>query len=625
LKHDINNTQHSGISTSCISKFTHFRNSFVTGKADATVSPNTMHSESINLQRDIRKTDAFKQAENYFSRLNDPAFGKVSTAFDLRVSPDGLSIACTGSILDELKGLPKTRICVLSVAQAAGGWGNPADSQFEVVSRGPNNDKHARWSPDGRMLAFLSDREEKGVFKLYSISINTLGEASVVADIEGSINWFQWKPDGSQILIGMNGKDKPEDDLPDWIPSVKSGPVESTWKRLCIFDMGSKETKMISLSINVWEATWFGENGILAFISQTPEEDSWYVQELVSFDLTSSVAQPMISDERVPEDLAAHRHVLYKSEVQAGFPTCTPSGKSFAILEGVSSDPAPICGNIILGQSGSTKCLEIGMDVTYIEWRDETRLFCLGINGLDTVAGELILTDGGIGKTTFIHIWKSENHCGYIYPSGAFLGESFVVVQEGWTTPPEIAMIENGTVKTLYSFTHSGSEHLMSLLGSQKIVSWQASDGLEIQGLLQTPKHSQKPYPFLLNIHGGPTYSFRNRWPGNSYSAFLVSLGYAILSTNPRGSTGRGQKYAAMVQGDLGGAEAYDHLSACDSMIERGIADSERMGVIGVSHGGYMSNLLVTLDQRFKAAVPIAGMSNWLSMYVHLSQFNGCC
>jgi Dipeptidyl aminopeptidases/acylaminoacyl-peptidases len=82
----------------------------------------------------------------------------------------------------------------------------------------------------------------------------------------------------------------------------------------------------------------------------------------------------------------------------------------------------------------------------------------------------------------------------------------------------------------------------------------------------------------------------------------LVSRGYAVLLPNPRGSSGRGQEFAAAVVGDMGGADTHDYLSGIDAMIERGIADPARIGTMGVSYGGFMSAWLVTQDQRFKAA-----------------------
>jgi dipeptidyl aminopeptidase/acylaminoacyl peptidase len=101
----------------------------------------------------------------------------------------------------------------------------------------------------------------------------------------------------------------------------------------------------------------------------------------------------------------------------------------------------------------------------------------------------------------------------------------------------------------------------------------------------------------------------------NGLVPLLVSRGYAVLMPNPRGSSGRGQDFAQMVVTDMGGADAQDLLAGVDAMVERGIADPERLGVIGGSYGGFMSAWLVTQDQRWAAAVPIAPVTDYYSQH----------
>jgi dipeptidyl aminopeptidase/acylaminoacyl peptidase len=102
---------------------------------------------------------------------------------------------------------------------------------------------------------------------------------------------------------------------------------------------------------------------------------------------------------------------------------------------------------------------------------------------------------------------------------------------------------------------------------------------------------------------------------GYVYTPLLVSRGYAVLHPNPRGSGGRGQEFARQVLGDMGGADTYDYLSGIDALVERGIADPARIGVTGGSYGGFMSAWLITQDQRFAAAVPMAPSTNWYSQH----------
>ena len=99
-------------------------------------------------------------------------------------------------------------------------------------------------------------------------------------------------------------------------------------------------------------------------------------------------------------------------------------------------------------------------------------------------------------------------------------------------------------------------------------------------------------------------------------SSLLVSRGYAVFFPNPRGSTGRGQSFAEMVYGDMGGGEAADLLAGLDALLERGVADPKRLGVMGGSYGGFMTAWLVTQTDRFAAAVAISPVTDWFSQHV---------
>jgi dipeptidyl aminopeptidase/acylaminoacyl peptidase len=96
----------------------------------------------------------------------------------------------------------------------------------------------------------------------------------------------------------------------------------------------------------------------------------------------------------------------------------------------------------------------------------------------------------------------------------------------------------------------------------------------------------------------------------------LLKRGYAVFLPNPRGSTGRGQNFARQVLGDMGGADTQDVLSGLDRLVELGSADPQRLGVIGVSYGGFMSAWLITQDSRFAAAVPVAPVTNQVTEHL---------
>jgi dipeptidyl aminopeptidase/acylaminoacyl peptidase len=118
----------------------------------------------------------------------------------------------------------------------------------------------------------------------------------------------------------------------------------------------------------------------------------------------------------------------------------------------------------------------------------------------------------------------------------------------------------------------------------------------------------------VVNVHGGPVWAYMNRWPRASVHP-LAARGYAVLLPNPRGSAGRGRDFASKVVGDMGGNDARDVLAGIDALVERGIADPERIGVTGGSYGGFMSCWLPTLDTRFAASVAISPVTDWYSQH----------
>jgi dipeptidyl aminopeptidase/acylaminoacyl peptidase len=124
-----------------------------------------------------------------------------------------------------------------------------------------------------------------------------------------------------------------------------------------------------------------------------------------------------------------------------------------------------------------------------------------------------------------------------------------------------------------------------------------------------------KRYPLVVHIHGGPAWLWSDRFMADwhDWAQLLAQRGYAVLLTNPRGSTGRGPAFVDAEVNDLGGGELRDMLTGLDHVLSMGFVDPERLGVGGWSHGGYMTAWTVTQTDRFKCAVMGAGLSNLAS------------
>jgi dipeptidyl aminopeptidase/acylaminoacyl peptidase len=153
---------------------------------------------------------------------------------------------------------------------------------------------------------------------------------------------------------------------------------------------------------------------------------------------------------------------------------------------------------------------------------------------------------------------------------------------------------------------------------ASEVISWKSSDGMAIEGVLTYPTGYQKgtKVPLLVIIHGGPTGVFMRTFIGAASPypvAAFASRGYAVLRCNVRGSSGYGKTFRYANLGDWGGGDYRDIMSGVDHLVSIGVADPERLGVMGWSYGGYMTSWIVTQTKRFKAASCGAGVSNLMS------------
>lgn len=159
------------------------------------------------------------------------------------------------------------------------------------------------------------------------------------------------------------------------------------------------------------------------------------------------------------------------------------------------------------------------------------------------------------------------------------------------------------------------------LLSTKEIVNWQTGDGLEIEGVLSKP-HDYDPgkkYPLLVVIHGGPTWAsfpFHNMNKLYPIEQF-IEKGFVVLEPNYRGSSGYGNSFATANYRMLGVGDYEDVISGVDMLIVKGVADGERVGVMGWSQGGYISAFCTAYSNRFKGVSVGAGISNWITYYVN--------
>jgi len=555
------------------------------------------------LKKDLRDTPLYREAEELYLQFRQPGTGQISDAADIHVAPDGEHAVFAGAIMDRLEGGPATRICRVHV---------PSGST-QVLTFGPNEDRLPKYSPDGRTVAFLSDRKKTGDFQLFLLDPHS-GRSRSTPRVEGWVEYLQWSPDGRRVLLGVAGhgadvsggqgaiaSQKESDTALSWMPTLDSGDEEFRWRRLWIYDIQSNETRMVSnLEVNVWEAVWLGNSSIAAIVSPGPSEGLWYTARLCRISIeTGATAE------------------IYAPRDQIGWPAASPSGHQLAVVEAICSDRLILAGDLLLADSRSWTFRPVdthGVDVTYAEWRSEELLLLAGHRGFETVVGVYNRTTAAFTET-----WSSvelSSSPRYMAVSGFNSQGDCLLVAEGFAKAPEIGAIRESNYATVRSFDIGYSQCAKAIKAIER-VQWSAPDGLEIQGWLLLPRKGG-PYPLIMNIHGGPVSHWRPMWLGRRLAPvlMLIERGYAIFLPNPRGSSGRGQAFARRVLGDMGGADTYDYLSGIDHLVEVGIADPRRLGVTGGSYGGFITSWLVTQDDRFAAAVSVAPVTNHVTEHL---------
>ncbi|MNI32699.1 Prolyl tripeptidyl peptidase precursor [compost metagenome] len=195
-------------------------------------------------------------------------------------------------------------------------------------------------------------------------------------------------------------------------------------------------------------------------------------------------------------------------------------------------------------------------------------------------------------------------------------GRYLIAASSDPSNPGDLYRIDTHTNEEL-RLTKSNDELLQQLDISLPEPFWlDTSDGWNVQGWIMKPigMEEGKKYPMILQIHGGPHALY-----ANSYShefQMLTSQGCVVLYTNPRGSFGYGQSFAKACRGDFGGRDYQDLMDAVDHVLGTcDFVDETRLGVMGGSYGGFMTNWIVGQTNRFRAAVTDRSISNWLSFY----------
>ncbi len=474
------------------------------------------------------------------------------------------------------------------------------------LTEGECSDRAPTWSPDGSRLAFVSDRIKRGHFLPYVMPSGG-GEPRQVGALQGSAESVSWSTDGRRLLIGAAdaGSYSHEasavaivgaGDEPDPIVYRRG----RAYRRLFLVDVETGDAAEVGPpGLCVWESDWDGDATVVATVSEDPMANGWYGARIVRLDLEARTATTLHQPEWPVEGLAL-----------------SPDGRRAAIVEGYSSDPGLLSGSVIIVDMRAGGATDPWPDVENagaVEWSGDDSLVYGGYESVGTACGRLWL-DGRHEVA-----WSGDAYIGDEIgkPVAWEVNGDLLTTHQAHGVPPELARLDpaTGQWQPLTRFNDALAEGMV--FPDIRMRRWTAPDGLEIHGLLLTPRGVDGPLPMIVGVHGGPTWAWSFYFSDSEPNAVLLAdAGYAVLLPNPRGSVGRGHAFARGVMLNSGTADLDDVMAGVDLCIAERVADPDRVGISGLSYGGYMAGWAITQTDRFAASVALSVIGDYVTFHL---------
>jgi dipeptidyl aminopeptidase/acylaminoacyl peptidase len=522
---------------------------------------------------------------------------KIESVGDVQISPSDGSVAyVVGNAFTKGEG-SKSPSAVSNIRLLRSGSDTPID-----LTSGTDSNSGPRWSPDGSLLAFVSDRVKAGQRQIYVLSTDG-GEARRLTDVTGSIpsprslDPMKWMPDGYAFTFQMID---PADDKEKEAKEAGKDAIEyeavPRFTRIWRVGLDGGEPEQISPDgMQIWEYAISSDGKrIAAVISDVPYEWDWYKCKLAVFEIDGS-------------DVT----ILADTPRQIAKPSWTPDGTGVTYITSHWSDRGSDAGEVMLVPSGGGNPISLTPDASVsfdrVHWMGDVPIATANIGGGSGIA--ILDLSGGVPGWA----WESEAwlKAFSVNPNGQI---SAAITDYESLTSIFTGAFEDGTAALSAAVTPP----LDFEPGTMRPISFPAHDGQTVSGFLVLPPgHTgDKPLPTVTLIHGGPVSAVRGGiHDGRQWPFILAAAGMAVYLPNYRGSTGRGLEWAEASIGDMGGADFGDMMAGLDYLIGEGISDPDRLGITGWSYGGFISAWAVSQTTRFAAAVMGAGISDWRSFH----------
>jgi len=529
---------------------------------------------------------------------------------DPQISPDGTRVLFTYSTVDMEGNKCDSHVWLMTL-------GEKAPRQFTSSSA---SESTPRWSPGGRQVLFLSNRlaegekpdeKKKKKPQVWVIPADG-GEAKQLTSVEEGAQRPSWSPDGRRILFFskvFKGEKATDESDVKIIRRMKyrfdgQGFFEGKWMHLFMVPTkGGRMRQLTDGEFDVEAASWSPDGKRVAFVSYM-DEDMDITRLKNIYTVPAGGGEP---------------ELLWKGEGPIGALGWSPDEKHIAFTGRVIEDP-----NLVFYKKtdvwtlpldgGKPENLTAGFDRTALgaqelPWSPDSRHVYFKIPDQGTTQIYRASIDGGVEPVTEGKISVGDFS---IDGSGGVVAFS----ASDAATPSELWIRDEDGIRRI---TEMNRGLLRKLRLSEPEEFWfTASDGARVQGWIVKPQGFEEgvKYPTLIEVHGGPrgAYCFNLSAAEHEFQV-LADNGYVVVFTNPRASVGYGEEFAAVVSGHWGERDYEDIMEAVDHVLGAyPYVDGERLGVLGGSYGGYMTNWIVGHTDRFRAAVTMRSISNWYSL-----------
>jgi dipeptidyl aminopeptidase/acylaminoacyl peptidase len=500
----------------------------------------------------------------------------------------------------------------------------------------------ARWSPDGRWIAFASDRpgqvpETKADSRQIYVIDPTGGEARQVTKLEDGVDGFEWAPDSKTIAfttkdpLSKAQKDRVErygeytvidgDErmthlwTVDVTAAAVAAPAKDAKDKSSSSSSSSSATPVPPFGVpeahrltegdgfSVQGFSWSKDGGKIGFAASKDGElknggtTTVYVVTVADKKVTKLVTAPgPNSDPHFSPD---------GSEVAF----VTADGAQYFFYANQKIAVVPVTGGAPKVVSGS-----FDEDARLLDWSEKGIYFA----ALKKTAAHLYLLNVASGAVVQV------THPDDVVANGFSFSKDFSQVAyraAAANTGAEIYVAATAGSGSPEQITHLCDAMKPYTLARREVVHWKSGDGATVEGVLLKPADfdAKKKYPLLVVIHGGPTGVDQPVVNPDRYYPVeqFVAKGALVLRPNYRGSAGYGAAFRALNVRNLGVGDYADVISGVDYLIAQGFVDKDRVGSMGWSEGGYISAFITTASDRFKAVSVGAGISDWMTYYVN--------